>query len=117
MVTGGQAIRGTRVGSGPMGEMERGEDAPGTDVTFHCSKGHTTTVRFSAETDAELPEQWDCIRCGLPAGTDPANPPDAPSITPYKTHLAYVQERRDDAAGAALLDEALGRLREQRGTA
>ena len=23
MVTGGQAIRGTRVGSGPMGEMER----------------------------------------------------------------------------------------------
>lgn len=117
MVTGGQAIRGTRVGSGPMGEMERGEDAASTEVLYHCCNGHTTTVPFSAEAAEELPEEWDCVRCGVPAGRDPENPPPPPSIQPYKTHLAYVQERRDDAAGAALLDEALGKLREQRGTA
>ncbi|WP_462417612.1 RNA polymerase-binding protein RbpA [Kytococcus sp. Marseille-QA3725] len=117
MVTGGQAIRGTRVGSGPMGEMERGESAAATEVFYHCCNGHATPVRFSAEVSDGLPEEWDCVRCGLPAGRDGANPPAAPSIKPYKTHLAYVQERRDEAAGEALLGEALTRLREQRGTA
>ncbi|MCX6445336.1 MAG: RNA polymerase-binding protein RbpA, partial [Actinobacteria bacterium] len=30
---------------------------------------------------------------------------------PYKTHLAYVKERRSDAEGAKILDEALRKLR------
>jgi hypothetical protein len=29
-------------------------------------------------------------------------------VEPYKTHLAYVKERRSDADGEAILDEALG---------
>ncbi|MDT7561603.1 MAG: hypothetical protein QOG76_227, partial [Pseudonocardiales bacterium] len=37
-----------------------------------------------------------------------------PRNEPYKTHLAYVKERRSDADGAAILDEALGRLRKHR---
>src|SRR6476646_4347336 len=49
---------------------------------------------------------WDCPRCGLPAGQDKQNPPAAPKVEPYKTHLAYVKERRSDADGAAILDEA-----------
>ncbi|MCM3523360.1 RNA polymerase-binding protein RbpA, partial [Curtobacterium sp. P97] len=32
----------------------------------------------------------------------------------YKTHLAYVRERRSDADGAALLEEALSKLRARR---
>ena len=35
------------------------------------------------------------------------NPPPAPRNEPYKTHLAYVKERRSDADGAAILEEAL----------
>lgn len=34
-------------------------------------------------------------------------------MEPYKTHLAYVKERRSDADGTAILDEALEALRQQ----
>jgi len=33
---------------------------------------------------------------------------------PYKTHLAYVKERRSDEDGAALLEEALQKLKARR---
>jgi hypothetical protein len=46
---------------------------------------------------------------------DPLDPPDPPRNEPYKTHLAYVKERRSDADGAQLLDEALSALRARRG--
>jgi hypothetical protein len=32
-------------------------------------------------------------------------------VEPYKTHLAYVKERRSDVDGKAILDEALQQLR------
>ena len=47
----------------------------------------------------------------LPAGQDQENPPTAPRAEPYKTHLAYVKERRSDVDGQAILDEALEALR------
>ena len=65
--------------------------------------------------DVEAPTQWDCPRCGLPAGMDPVNPPAPVRNEPYKTHLAYVKERRSDEDGAALLEEALEALRIRRG--
>jgi hypothetical protein len=34
-------------------------------------------------------------------------------VEPYKTHLAYVKERRSDVDGDAILAEALERMREQ----
>ena len=111
-MAGGNAIRGTRVGAGPMGESERGESAARTVVSFWCSNGHETRPSFAV--DAEIPTSWDCPRCGLPANTDEKNPPPAKRTEPYKTHLAYVKERRSDADGAAILEEALGRLRASR---
>ena len=68
-MAGGNAIRGTRVGAGPMGEAERGEAAPRRRVPFWCAQGHETQVSFASE--AEVPELWDCPRCGLPAGALP----------------------------------------------
>src|SRR5689334_24242149 len=112
-MAGGNAIRGTRVGAGPMGESERGETAPRERISYHCSNGHLTTPSFA--TDAEIPDLWDCPRCGLPAGQDQEAPPPAPRTEPYKTHLAYVRERRTDADGDALLEEALTRLQARRG--
>ena len=61
-----------------------------------------------------LPETWDCPRCGFPAGQDHENPPAPHKVEPYKTHLAYVKERRSDADGKAILDEALATLRERK---
>lgn len=44
-------------------------------------------------------------------GKDRESPPDPPRTEPYKTHLAYVRERRSDADGEAILAEALAKLR------
>lgn len=112
-MAGGNAIRGSRVGAGPMGEAERGDAAPRIFVSYWCSNGHQTRPSFAQEAGLVVPELWDCPRCGLPAGQDQANPPDAPKVEPYKTHLAYVKERRSGADGAAILDEALTSLRER----
>ena len=92
-----------------MGEAERGEAAPRHRIAFWCAKGHETRVAFA--TDADVPEMWDCPRCGLPAGQDEQAPPPAPRTEPYKTHLAYVRERRNDDDGEAILAEALEKLR------
>jgi len=108
-VSSGNAIRGSRVGAGPMGEAERGEAAPRVWVNFWCSNGHETRPSFAS--DAVVPETWECPRCGFPAGQDQVNPPAPPRVEPYKTHLAYVKERRSDADGEAILAEALQRLR------
>ena len=108
-VASGNAIRGSRVGAGPMGEAERGESAPRLRISFWCSNGHETQPSFAS--DAQVPETWDCPRCGFPAGQDRDNPPDPPRTEPYKTHLAYVRERRSDADGEAILAEALAKLR------
>jgi len=110
-VASGSAIRGSRVGAGPMGEAERGDSAPRHRVTFYCANGHETRPSFA--TEAAVPETWDCPRCGLPSGRDKENPPAAPKVEPYKTHLAYVKERRSDADGEAILNEALAKLRDK----
>jgi predicted amidophosphoribosyltransferase len=64
---------------------------------------------------ADIPEVWDCPRCGSPAGQNEQRPPAVTRNEPYKTHLAYVKERRSDADGEAILAEALARLKTQRG--
>ncbi|MBJ7280156.1 MAG: RNA polymerase-binding protein RbpA, partial [Candidatus Nanopelagicales bacterium] len=53
-------------------------------------------------------------RCGWPAGQDQDNPPKPVVNVPYKTHLAYVKERRDDKDGDAILAEAIDKLRGDR---
>jgi hypothetical protein len=112
-VASGNAIRGTRVGSGPMRWTERGEQAPRHTVAYWCTNGHVTEPVFAAEITP--PDTWDCSRCGLPAGRNEQAPPERPRAEPYKTHLAYVKERRSDADGEAILQEALTRLRKRTG--
>ncbi len=92
-----------------MGEAERGEAAPRQRIAFWCANRHETHTSFSDE--AAIPETWDCPRCGFPAGRDKDNPPAPPKNEPYKTHLAYVRERRNDAEGETILAEALAKLR------
>ena len=112
-MAGGSAIRGSRVGAGPMGEAERGESVPRRRISFWCAHGHETCPSFAEE--ASIPDTWDCPRCGLPAGRERETPPAPPRNEPYKTHLAYVRERRSDADGDAILEEALAKLRALRG--
>ena len=97
-----------------MGETERGDSAARVGVSYWCGSGHEVRPTFAAETVIEIPEVWDCPRCGQPAGRDRLHPPSAGRNEPYKTHLAYVKERRTEKDGDAILDEALAALRERR---
>ena len=107
----GSAIRGSRVGAGPMGEAERGDAAPRIRMSFWCSNGHESRPSFAS--DAPIPDEWDCPKCGLPASSDRENPPPVPKVEPYKTHLAYVKERRNDVDGDAILAEAIDKRRSE----
>ena len=89
MAGGGNAIRGSRVGAGPMGEAERGDAAPRQAVTYFCSHEHRSVVTFSVE--ATVPESWDCPKCGLPASLDSENPPPAPKIEPCAANVDVVR--------------------------
>ncbi len=111
----GSAIRGTRIGSGsgPLRPTERSEPAPRRAVTYWCAAGHDIEISLAA--DAAPPTTWDCPRCGQPAGLDRHNPPAPARAEPYKSHLAYVKERRSEADGEAILAEALAALRRRRG--
>lgn len=112
MAGGGSAIRGSRVGAGPMGEAERGDIVPRQQVSYFCAHDHESAVTFAV--DAQVPSAWDCPKCGLPASLDCDNPPPPPRVEPYKTHLAYAKERRSDKEAADILAEAIQTLRTKR---
>ena len=115
MANGGSAIRGSRVGAGPMGEQYRGFKSERVQRSYYCINGHVQEPMFAAHIDpAEIPEMIDCPNCGMPAGQDKKNPPEIAKHEPYKTHLAYVKERRTSDEAKALLDEALASIRERR---
>lgn len=115
MSTGGAAIRGSRVGAGPMGEQDRGYKAERITISYYCAAGHEYSPQYAANVDlAEIPELIDCPNCGLPAGQDKQNPPIITKHEPYKTHLAYVKERRTEAEAKELLEEAVAAVRERR---
>ena len=115
MATGGNAIRGTRVGAGPMGEQDHGHHADRIAVSYWDALGNETVRYFAAGiAEEEIPEVIDSPHSGLPAGRDKENPPALAKTEPYKTHLAYVKERRSDKEAEAILAEALKSLRERR---
>ena len=115
MGSGGSAIRGSRVGAGPMGEQYRGFKSERVERFYYCINGHTQNPQFAAHVDpSEIPDMIDCPNCGLPAGQDKKNPPQILKHEPYKTHLAYVKERRTSDEAKALLDEALSSIKERR---
>lgn len=115
MSNGGSAIRGSRIGAGPMGETDRGFKAERVVISYYCTNGHVQSPQFAANVDpAEIPEQLDCPNCGLPSGQDKENPPVIARHEPYKTHLAYVKERRTQEEADQLLEEAVSAVRERR---
>ncbi|MBK0417997.1 RNA polymerase-binding protein RbpA [Leucobacter sp. CSA1] len=117
-MAGSNAIRGARVGSGPMGEMDHGARAERTRVSYWDELGNETVRYFAADVpEEEIPEQIDSPTSGLPAGRDRSNPPVLAKNEPYKTHLAYVKERRTPEEAEELLEQALQKLRQRRGTA
>lgn len=101
-----------------MGEQDRGITADRVAVSYWDGHGNETVRYFAAALpEEEIPDTIDSPTSGLPAGRDKENPPLVAKPEPYKTHLAYVKERRTDAEAEQLLDEALQQLRSRRGEA
>ncbi|MCU1509954.1 MAG: hypothetical protein QOI02_732 [Actinomycetota bacterium] len=99
-----------------MGEQDRGYHAERIQVSYWDEMGNETVRNFAANLPAEeIPDIIDSPSTGLPAGRDKENPPSVAKLEPYKTHLAYVKERRTETEAAELLEEALQQLRERRG--
>ena len=99
-----------------MGEQDRGYHAERIAVSYWDIHGNETVRHFAANLPAdEIPETIDSPNSGLPAGRDKDNPPQLAKMEPYKTHLAYVKERRTEEEADALLDDALKQLRDRRG--
>jgi hypothetical protein len=102
VASGGSAIRGTRVGSGPMGEQDRGIQADRIAVSYWDVMGNETVRYFSAHIEPdEIPETIDSPTTGLPAGRDKDNPPELASNEPYKTHLGVRQRTTHGQRGQA----------------
>ncbi|MCU1534942.1 MAG: polymerase-binding protein RbpA, partial [Glaciihabitans sp.] len=95
-----------------MGEQDRGYHAERIQVSYWDEMGNETVRNFAANLPAEeIPDIIDSPSTGLPAGRDKENPPSVAKLEPYKTHLAYVKERRTETEAAELLEEALQQLR------
>ena len=100
-----------------MGEQDRGFHADRIQISYWDELGNETVRNFAANLpEDEIPEIIDSPSTGLPAGRDRNNPPSVAKLEPYKTHLAYVKERRTEKEAAELLEEALEQLRARRGT-
>lgn len=99
-----------------MGEQDRGYHADRMQVSYWDIMGNETVRFFAANLpESEIPDIIDSPPTGLPAGRDKENPPSVAKLEPFKTHLAYVKERRTEQEAAELLDEALQQLRARRG--
>jgi hypothetical protein len=98
-----------------MGEQDNGFQAERVTISYYCCNNHSFNASYASTVDAaEIPVEQDCPHCGLPAGQDKNNPPLIAKHEPYKTHLAYVKERRTAQEAKDLLDEAVALVRERR---
>jgi hypothetical protein len=100
-----------------MGEQDRGYHAERVQISYWDELGNETVRFFAANLpDDEIPLTIDSPQSGLPAGRDKENPPSVAKLEPYKTHLAYVKERRTEEEAESLLGDALSQLRARRGS-
>jgi hypothetical protein len=100
-----------------MGEQDRGYHAERVQISYWDELGNETVRHFAANLpDDEIPLTIDSPQSGLPAGRDKNNPPSVAKLEPYKTHLAYVKERRTEEEAESLLGDALLQLRQRRGS-
>ncbi|MEN9740844.1 MAG: hypothetical protein RLZ72_1110 [Actinomycetota bacterium] len=95
-----------------MGEQDHGNHAERVAISYWDQEGNETVRYYAADVpDDQIPDTIDSPTTGLPAGRDKNNPPTIQKTEPYKTHLAYVKERRTEAEAQEILADALERLR------
>lgn len=108
-----RALRGLGLGAKSFEDEEGVEFAARQILGFDCEKGHHFDLTFS--TEAELPTQWECPRCGGVAyRSDGTKTPDH-EAKPPRTHWDMLLERRSIAELEQLLAERLEEMRSKSG--
>lgn len=88
------------------------EFAARQELGFDCPKGHHFDLTFAS--DAELPLEWECPRCGSTAGRSDGSVPENKVTKPVRTHWDMLRERRSIEELEELLNERLELLRGDR---
>lgn len=107
------ALRGTRLGTTSYESDEGVDFAPRRMTTYDCAAGHATTLPFAEE--AEIPYDWECATCGLPATLRHGTEPERKAEKPARTHWDMLMERRSTSELEEVLAERLEILRSMRG--
>ncbi len=95
-----------------MGEHDHGNHAERVAVSYWDAEGNETVRHYAADVpDDQIPELIDSPTTGRPAGRNKNKPPQVVKHEPYKTHLAYVKERRTEEEAETILSDAIERLR------
>lgn len=121
MVNAGHAFKGVRTGAGYGAGVSgrhleggrRPASAERTVVSYWCLDGHETRPTFAKLSDSDIPEIWECGRCGRPAGRSPGVDLNIDGDEPFKSHLQYAKERRTEEEATKVLEGALRQLRER----
>lgn len=104
-----RVLRGARLG-GQSFEDERGiEFAPRQQVAYICVKGHAFEIPMAE--DAEIPQIWECARCGAEARLVDGAEPENKQEKPVRTHWDMLRERRSIDELEEILSERLTMLR------
>ena len=108
-MAGGSAIRGSRVGAGPMGEAERGDAAPRLYVSYYCANGHETRPRIRR--GCHDPRDLGLSAMRFAGQSRLAESTAAAEDRAVQDTSGLRQERRTDKEAADILTEALQALR------
>lgn len=100
-----RALRGVGLGAKSFEDEEGIEFAERNVLGFKCNNGHEFEIPFS--TEADLPAEWECPRCGEIAERSDGTKPDEKKIKPVRTHWDMLLERRSLEDLEKLLAERL----------
>lgn len=100
-----RALRGMGLGSKSFEDEEGIEFAARQQLGFVCEQGHHFELTFASE--AELPLEWECPRCGRTALRSDGTQPQEKQEKPPRTHWDMLIERRSIPDLEELLAERL----------
>lgn len=104
------ALRGVGLGSKTFEDEQGIEFAERQSLGFDCPNGHHFEVTFSVE--ADLPTEWECKKCGQPAGRSDGVVGEEKEEKPVRTHWDMLRERRSMPELEDIFKEQLTKKRE-----
>lgn len=110
-----EPVRGSRLGSVSNETIEGVTLSPRQTISYICPNEHVSDLIFAAE--VEIPELWDCKKCGQSAKREglkieAAVVESEPKIV--RTHFDLLLERRSRDELEVILQEALADLKERK---